>query len=128
MSRMTFAFANATVPKVNLITGTAYGSAAVMMNSKSIGADLVYAWPTAKTGMMDAKLAAGIMYADKSADEITAKAKEYDELQSNILTAARRGYVDLIVEPADSRKYIIAAFEMLYTKRMDMPYKKHGAK
>lgn len=128
LSRMTFAFANATVPKVNLITGTAYGSAAVTMNSKSIGADLVYAWPTAKTGMMDAKLAAGIMYADKSADEIAAKAKEYDELQSNIFTAARRGYVDLIVEPADSRKYIIAAFEMLYTKRMDTPYKKHGAK
>ena len=128
LSRMTFAFANATVPKVNLITGTAYGSAAVSMNSKSIGADLVYAWPTAKTGMMDAKLAAGIMYADASADELAAKAKEYDELQSNIFTAARRGYVDLIVEPADSRKYIIAAFEMLYTKRMDTPYKKHGAK
>jgi len=128
LSRMTFAFANATVPKVNLITGTAYGSAAVTMNSKAIGADLVYAWPTAKTGMMDAKLAAGIMYSDASAEEIAAKAKEYDELQSNIFTAARRGYVDLIVEPADSRKYIIAAFEMLYTKRMDTPYKKHGAK
>lgn len=128
LSRMTFAFANATVPKVNLITGTAYGSAAISMNSKSIGADLVYAWPTAKTGMMDAKLAAGIMYADASADELAKKAKEYDELQSNIFTAARRGYVDLIVEPADSRKYIIAAFEMLYTKRMDTPYKKHGAK
>lgn len=128
LSRMTYAFANATVPKVNLLTGNAYGSAAVTMNSKSIGADLVYAWPTAKTGMMDAKLAAGIMYADESADVIEQKAKEYDELQSNVFTAAKRGYVDLIVEPADSRKYIIAAFEMLYTKRMDTPYKKHGAK
>ncbi len=128
MSRMTYAFANATVPKVNLITGTAYGSAAVTMNSKSIGADLVYAWPMAKTGMMDAKLAASIMYADASGDVLEAKAKEYDELQSNIFTAARRGYVDLIVEPADSRKYIIAAFEMLCTKRMDTPYKKHGSK
>ena len=59
---------------------------------------------------------------------IEQKAKEYDELQSNVFTAAKRGYVDLIVEPADSRKYIIAAFEMLYTKRMDTPYKKHGAK
>ncbi len=128
LSRLTFAFANATVPKVNLITGNAYGSASITMNSKSIGADLVYAWPTAKTGMMEAKLAAQILYPDASAEELTAKAKEYDELQSDIRTAAGRGYVDLLVEPADSRKYIIAAFEMLYTKRMDTPYKKHGSK
>ena len=128
MSHLTFAFANATVPKVNLITGKAYGSAAVTMNSKSIGADLVYAWPTAKTGMMDAKLAAGIMYANESAAVIEQKANEYEELQSDISTAARRGYVDLLVEPADSRKYLVAAFEMLYTKSMDTPYKKHGAK
>ena len=78
--------------------------------------------------MMDAKLAAEIMYADASADVQDAKAKEYDALQSDIVTAARRGYVDLIVEPADSRKYIIAAFEMLDTKRMDVPYKKHCSK
>lgn len=128
MSRMTYAFANATVPKVNLVVQTAYGSAAVMMNSKSIGADLVYAWPEAKMGMMDAKLAAEIMYPSASAEELAKKTKEYDELQGNIMTAAKRGYVDLIVEPQDTRKYIIAAFEMLYTKRMDTPYKKHGAK
>lgn len=128
MSRLTFAFANATVPKVNLITGKAYGSAAVTMNSKSIGADLVYAWPTAKTGMMDAKLAAGIMYANESPAVIEQKATEYDALQSDIATAARRGYVDLLVEPVDSRKYLVAAFEMLYTKNMDTPFKKHGAK
>lgn len=128
LSHMTYAFANATVPKVNLIVGNAYGSAAVTMNSKSIGADLVYAWPTVKTGMMDAKLAAGIMYANETADVIETKAKEYDELQANVFTAAKRGYVDLIVEPADSRKYVIAAFEMLYTKRIDTPFKKHGTK
>ena len=62
MARLTYAFANATVPKVNLIVGDAFGSASVIMNSKSIGADLVYAWPDVKVGMMDAKLAAGIMY------------------------------------------------------------------
>ncbi len=128
MSRMTYAFANATVPKVNLIAGKAYGSAAVMMNSKSIGADLVYAWPDAKMGTMDAKMAAEIMYPAATGEELAQKEKEYDELQSNIVTAARRGYVDLILEPADSRKYMIAAFEMLYTKRMDTPFKKHGAK
>ena len=128
LSRLTLSFANATVPKVNLITGKAYGSASVIMNAKSIGADLVYAWPTAKTGMMEAKLAAQILYPNASATELTEKAKEYDELQSDIKTAAGRGYVDLLVEPEDSRKYIIAAFEMLYTKRMDTPYKKHGSK
>ncbi len=128
LSRLTLSFANATVPKVNLITGKAYGSASVIMNAKSIGADLVYAWPTAKTGMMEAKLAAQILYPNASATELTEKAKEYDELQSDIKTAAGRSYVDLLVEPEDSRKYIIAAFEMLYTKRMDTPYKKHGSK
>ena len=128
LSKLTYAFANATVPKVNLIVDKAYGSASVMMNSKSIGADMVYAWPNAKTGMMDAKLAAGIMYADADAAELEEKAKEYDALQSNIVTAAKRGYVDLIIEPADTRKYLVAAFEMLFTKRMDTPYKKHGTK
>ena len=128
LSKLTYAFANATVPKVNLIVDKAYGSASVMMNSKSIGADMVYAWPNAKTGMMDAKLASGIMYADADAAELEEKAKEYDALQSNIVTAAKRGYVDLIIEPADTRKYLVAAFEMLFTKRMDTPYKKHGTK
>lgn len=128
MSRLTYAFANATVPKVNLVVDKAYGSAAVMMNSKSIGADMVYAWPEAKMGTMDAKLAAEIMYADAKADELDEKAKEYDALQSSIVTAAKRGYVDLIIEPADTRKYLVAAFEMLFTKRVDTPYKKHGAK
>ena len=56
------------------------------------------------------------------------KAKEYEALQSNVVTAAKRGYVDLIIEPADTRKYLVAAFEMLFTKRMDTPYKKHGTK
>lgn len=128
LSKLTYAFANATVPKVNLLVDKAYGSASVIMNSKSIGADLVYAWPAVKTGTMDAKLAAGIMYADASADVLEQKAKEYEELQSSVVTAAKRGYVDLILEPQDTRKYLVAAFEMLFTKRMDTPYKKHGTK
>ena len=129
MARLTYAFANATVPKVNLIVGDAFGSASVIMNSKSIGADLVYAWPDVKVGMMDAKLAAGIMYEGEPATVIEEKAKEYDALQSNVLSAAGRGYVDLlVVEPADSRKYVVAAFEMLYTKRVDTTFKKHGTK
>lgn len=128
MAHMTVAFAGATVPKVNIIIGNAYGTASVMMNSKSIGADLVYAWEGSKIGMMDAALAAKIMYEDKDSDVIAQKAKEYEELQSSVLTAARRGLVDLIISPADTRKYAVAAFEMLYTKGAGEPVKKHIAK
>lgn len=128
LARMTAAFADATCPKVNLIVGDAFGSAYVTMNSKAIGADLVYAWPDTKVGMMDAKMAAKIMYADASADELDKKAAEYEKLQSDVMAAARRGYVDLIIEPADTRKYLVAAFEMLYTKCAGTPDKKHGTK
>ncbi len=128
MAKLTYAFSSASVPKVNLIVGEAYGSAYVTMNSKSIGADLVYAWPDAKIGMMEAELAAKIMYADESADVIREKAKEYDALQSSVLSAARRGYVDLIIEPETTRKYLVAAFEMLYTKSVSESPKKHGTK
>lgn len=126
VAKLTYAFADATVPKVNVIVGKAYGSAYVAMNSKSIGADMVYAWPTAEIGMMDAELAAKIMYADAGADTIKEEAQKYKELQSSPLSAARRGYVDTIINPADTRKYIIGAFEMLFTKREERPSKKHG--
>lgn len=126
VAKMTYAFAEATVPKVNVIIGKAYGSAYIAMNSKSTGADMVYAWPQAEIGMMDAKLAAKIMYADKDAATINEKAAEYKELQSSPLSAARRGYVDTIIQPADTRKYVIGAFEMLFTKRDEQPLKKHG--
>ena len=126
VAKLTYVFANATVPKVNVIVGKAFGSAYVSMNSKSIGADLVYAWPTAEIGMMDAKLAAQIMYADADAETLNEKAAEYKELQSSPNSAAARGYVDAIIEPADTRKYVIGAFEMLFTKREDRPNKKHG--
>ena len=125
-AKLTYAFANATVPKVNVIIGKAYGSAYIVMNSKSIGADMVYAWPQAEIGMMDAKLAAKIMYADSDAATIQEEAEKYNELQSSPLSAARRGYVDTIIEPADTRKYVIGAFEMLFTKREERPSKKHG--
>ena len=125
-AKLTYAFANATVPKVNVVIGKAYGSAYITMNSKSIGADMVYAWPTSEIGMMDATLAAKIMYADADAATINEKAAEYKELQSSPMAAARRGYVDTIIAPADTRKYLIGAFEMLFTKREERPSKKHG--
>ncbi len=126
VAKMTYAFANATVPKVNVIVGSAYGSAYLAMNSKSIGADMVYAWSGSQIGMMDAKLAAKIMYADSDAATINEKAAEYATLQSSVLSAAKRGYVDTIIEAADTRKYVIGAFEMLYAKREDRPSRKHG--
>lgn len=132
VAKLTFAFANATVPKVNVITGEAYGSSYVAMNSKALGADVTYAWNTASIGMMDASLAAKIMYADevsKAEDVqvlIAEKAAEYANLQSSVESAAARGCVDTIINPEDTRKYVAAAFEMLYTKREDRPDKKHG--
>ena len=125
---LTAAFANATVPKVNVVVGKAYGSAYVVMNSKSIGADMVFAWPNAEIGMMDAKSAAKIMYEGSDAATINEKAAEYATLQNNVTSAARRGYVDLIVDPADTRKYLVDAFELLYTKCAYTPDKKHGTK
>lgn len=106
----------------------AYGSAYTVMNSKSLGADIVYAWEDAKTGMMDAKLAAKIMYAGEPAAVIDKKAVEYEALQGSVKAAAARGYVDRIIDYPGTRKYLIAAVEMLYTKRVDQPNKKHGTK
>ncbi|MBR1914308.1 MAG: carboxyl transferase [Lachnospiraceae bacterium] len=126
-AKLTAAFAEATVPKVNVYIGEAFGTAAIVMNSKSIGADYAYAWSNAKIGSMDAKHAAQIMYDGENESTISQKASEYEALQTSAASAAARGYVDTIIEPQDTRKYVIGAFEMLYTKREDRPDKKHGA-
>ena len=125
-SKLAFAFANATVAKVNVVTGKAFGSAGIVMNSKAMGADITIAWDSAKIGMMDANLAAKVIFDGKGDAAISDGAKEYDKLQNSIDSAARRGYVDQVIAPADTRKYVIGAFEMLYTKREDRPAKKHG--
>ena len=126
VGELVHAFADATVPKVNVVIGKAYGTAYVAMNSKSIGADLVYAWDNAEIGMMDASMAAKIMYPGAEASVLNEKAAAYRELQSNVESAAARGYVDTVIAPVDTRKYVIGAFEMLFTKREDRPSKKHG--
>lgn len=125
-AKLTYAFANATVPKVNVVIGKALGTAYVVMNSKAIGADITMAWPDAQIGAMDGKLAAKIMYDGQGADVINEKAAEYEALTLNVTGAAKRGYVDQIVNAADTRKYVIGAFEMLFTKSEDRPAKKHG--
>lgn len=124
-AKLTYAFTSATVAKVNLIIGKAYGSAYLTMNSKHIGADLVFALDSAQIGMMDAKSAAQIMYGEDS-DLVNEKTKEYASLQSSAESAARRGYVDAIIDASSTRKHLIYAFEMLFTKVEELPSKKHG--
>ncbi|MDD7114503.1 MAG: carboxyl transferase domain-containing protein [Lachnospiraceae bacterium] len=133
LAQFTVELAGSTVPKVNLIAGEAFGTAAVVMNSKAIGADFVLAWPDASVGMMDAEQAVRIMYAEEiTAGEdqlavIAEKTEEYRELQSSAMAAAKRGYVDDIIEPDATRKRLIAAFEMLYGKKQFRDEKKHSA-
>lgn len=119
---LTAAFAGASVAKVTVITGEAYGSAYLAMGSKHIGADVVYAYPAAKIGMMNAASAVKIMYADEiaaadnGAEVIAEKTAEYEALQTSPYAAAKHGYVDDIIEPAATRKRVIAALEMLIDK------------
>lgn len=122
-AKLAFAFAGATVPKVNLITGKAIGSAYVIMNSRGIGADMVYAYPNAQIGAMDAKSAADILAKDVDASVVEA---DFAKLQLNVESAAARGYVDTIIDPAETRKYLIGAFEMLSSKIDTTPSRKHG--
>ncbi|MBE5961633.1 MAG: carboxyl transferase, partial [Lachnospiraceae bacterium] len=129
-AKLTYAFAQASVPKVSLITKQAMGSAYITMNSKHIGADMVFALPDAKIGTMDSDLAVQIMYAEelKNADPSlkAEKAAEYEALCSNAESAAKRGYVDAVIESSMARQHIIYAFEMLYGKKESRPSKKHG--
>lgn len=125
-AKLVYAFTNATVPKVNVMTGKAIGSGYLVMNSKALGADMVYAWPDAEIGAMEAGLAAKIMYPDVSADERKEKEDQYRSMQESAASAAARGYVDTAIRPEDTRKYVIGAMEMLFTKREDRPSKKHG--
>jgi acetyl-CoA carboxylase carboxyltransferase component len=131
-AKLTYAYANATVPKINVVIGSAMGNAYNVMNSKACNADIVYAWPDAQIGTMDADAAVRIIYAEeiKKAEDsvalINEKKAEYQKLTQSAAAAAKRGYVDSIVKPEDTRKYVIAAFEMLYTKKEECPAKKHG--
>ena len=131
-AKLTYAFANCTVPKVNVIVGSSYGNGYTVMNSKALGCDMVFAWKGALVGTMCARDAVRIIYDEElknitdTASYLDTKAAEYETLQNSAISAAKRGYIDTIIEPVDTRKYVIGAFEMLYTKREEMPTKKHG--
>ena len=126
VARLVYAYATATVPKVTLNIGTSYGTAGVVLGSKAVGADVVYAWPDAKIGTMDGKSAAKLMFDGADAEVLKKEADAYNELQQSSASAAARGYVDTIIEEQSTRKYLIGAFEMLYSKTEFMPDKKHG--
>ena len=131
-AKLTYAYADATVPKVTVVVKNALGSAGLTMGSKSLGADIVYAWPNAVIGTMDPAEAVKIMHAKEieAADDAVAmikeKTAEYTAMQSGAVAAAKRGYVDDIIKAEETRQRVIAAFEMLYTKSEDRPSKKHG--
>ncbi|HIR34632.1 MAG TPA: carboxyl transferase [Candidatus Faecimorpha stercoravium] len=128
-AELTSAFAQATVAKVNLITGKAYGSAAMVMNSKETGADVVLAWPSAEVAVMNAQSAARILYAEElnNGADLAEKTEEVAEL-STPYAAAARGSVDDIIEPAQTRKHLLVAFGMLAGKQQLSPAKKHSAR
>ncbi len=123
---LTSAFASATVPKITLIRSRLMGTAGVLMNSRAIGADLVYALAGAKIGVMDPEMEAKILFADAGAASVADGAAKLSALAES--AAAARGLVDRVMEPADARKYLIAGFEMLLTKSEDTVYRKHAAK
>ena len=127
-AKLTSAIAGATVPKVNVITGRTIGSAYAVMNAKSSGADLTFAFPAASVGIMDPDLAARIMAPDAGKEALKETAVHYEAVQNSIGSAAARGFVDQIVEPAALRKYLIGALEILYTKREELPSRKHSTR
>ena len=120
------AFACANVPRINVITGRAAASAYAVMNSCALGADLAFAYRGASVGILEGKYAAPILCSG-TAQEIARTAREYDDLQNSIESAAARGYVDQIIRPEDVRKQLIGAVEVLYSKREALPSRKHAS-
>ncbi len=123
-AKLLFALAEATVPKVTVITRKAYGGAYCVMNSKHIRADMNFAYPTAEIAVMGAEGAVSILY--RAAEDRAAKVAEYKEKFANPYIAAERGYVDEIIEPRFTRRKLITTFAMLKNKRDRNPPKKHG--
>ena len=134
LSKLVYTFSQASVPKVNIILNKAYGSAYVAMNSKSLGADFTYAWKGSDIAPMDPIACASVLFHDEIAasdDQAAcrkAKAEEYRSTYGTPLNAAARGYVDDVIAPSATRARAISAFEMLATKRVSGPARKHGNK
>ncbi len=126
-AKLLFAFAEATVPKVTLITRKAYGGAYDVMSSKHLRGDLNYAWPTAEIAVMGPKGAVEIIFRGDLGDEaaIAARTEEYREKFANPFVAASRGFIDDVIEPATTRRRLCRALAMLRDKQLSNPWKKH---
>ena len=132
-AKLLYAYCEATVPRVQIITRKGYGGAYVVMNSKSIGADLAYAWPSAEIAVMGAQRAVNIIFRKEIAEAGDAAAtrqaeliEEYTERFANPYNAAERGYVDDVIDPRDTRRVLVRSLEMLRTKKESLPQRKHG--
>jgi len=131
-AKLIYAYGEATVPKVTVITRKAYGGAYDVMGSKHLGADLNFAWPTAQIAVMGAQGAVNILYRQelRDADDPVAvraeKIREYEDTLANPYVAAERGYVDGVIKPSTTRMEVVRGLRMLRTKRETLPPKKHG--
>ena len=131
-AKLLYAYCEATVPRIQIITRKAYGGAYVVMNSKSIGADLAFAWPSAELAVMGPEGAVNIVYRrelEGAADPVARRTElvdEYIEQYANPYVAAERGYVDDVIDPAETRIKLVAGLEMLRSKREELPRRKHG--
>lgn len=131
-AKILYAFAEATVPKITVITRKAYGGAYCVMSSKHLRGDINYAWPSAEIAVMGARGAVEVLYgrqarkADNAAEFLSEKEKEYQDTVANPYVAAQRGYIDDIIEPSLTRSRIIRALGLLQNKRDSNPMKKHG--
>jgi len=131
-AKLLYAYCEATVPRVQVITRKGYGGAFVVMNSKSIGADLAFAWPGAEIAVMDANGAANIIFRreiESAEDPATRKAElveDYTERFANPYNAAERGYVDDVIDPRQTRRVLAESLAMLRTKKEQLPQRKHG--
>jgi propionyl-CoA carboxylase beta chain len=131
-AKLLYAFCEATVPRVSIITRKAYGGAYVVMNSKSIGADFAYAWPSAELAVMGSAGAVEIVHRRELAEAEDPDATrrqlvaEYEEQFSSPFIAAERGFIDDVIDPAQTRVIIARALNLLRSKREDLPKRKHG--
>jgi acetyl-CoA carboxylase carboxyltransferase component len=131
-AKLLYAYCEATVPRVQIITRKAYGGAYVVMNSKSIGADLAFAWPSAEVAVMGPQGAVNIIFRkeiETAGDPEARRAElieEYTERFANPYIAAERGYVDDVIDPRDTRRVLVRSLAMLRTKREQLPQRKHG--
>jgi acetyl-CoA/propionyl-CoA carboxylase carboxyl transferase subunit len=131
-AKLLFAYSEATVPLLTVITRKAYGGAYCVMASKHLGADVNYAWPSAEVAVMGPKGAVNILYDDELAAAEDSEAlrqelvEEYREEFANPYTVAERGYVDDVIEPRDTRSRLVDDLEMLRSKRATNPQRKHG--